>query len=351
VTALGLAYALLMGFEPWRPQSWHSSGEDLKPADEDVIRTLAEIEKASTTLPSATSDNSLQVSAGAPPRPASTAAVNAAWRSAAIAIGAAAGFVILGLNFLGRQTSTGQSRRGPARVISRSSLDPARQAEAEQLLQKVVAGDTSAADQVLQVSGNWTGKTHRTPKSEQLMGAALNSPDLHAREAAMQAELALDGVTLDDAGLKAVEQAAVNPSSRVWALWMLGALGNRGVDPFHTTKVISSYLTDTQVDVRAAAVNGLSLVGTEETIPLLLDRFRNDPSPVVQERAAASLAESGMYTPPLRMMAASSLVSWLDDSLLTPAQHEWALHALRDISGQDLGRDASRWRDWYSGSQ
>ena len=117
----------------------------------------------------------------------------------------------------------------------------------------------------------------------------------------MQAELALDGVTVDDAGLKTVEQAANNPSSRVWALWMLGALGNRGVDPLHTTKVISSYLTDTQVDVRAAAVNGLSLVGTEETIPLLLDRFRNDPSPVVQERAACSLAESGMYSHPLRM--------------------------------------------------
>ena len=277
--------------------------------------------------------------------------MNAAWRSAAIAIGAAAGFAILGLNIAGRQSATSQWRRGPGHVISRSSLNPALQAEAEQLLQKVVAGDAGAADQVLQISGNWTGKTHRTPKSEQSIGAALNLPDLHAREAAMQAELALDGVTIDDAGLKSVEQAADNPSSRVWALWMLGALGNRGVDPVHTTKAISSYLTDTQVDVRAAAVNGLSLVGTEETIPLLLDRFRNDPSPVVQERAACSLAESGMYSHPLRMMAASSLVSWLDDSLLTPAQHEWALHALRDISGQDLGRDPGRWREWYSGAQ
>jgi hypothetical protein len=340
-----------MSFKPWRPQSWHSLGEELKPADEDVIRTLAEIEKASTPLPSASSDNSLQADTGAKSHPASPAAVNAAWRAAAIAIGAAAGFAILGLNIAGRQSSTIQSRRGPARVISRSSLDPARQAEAEQLLQKVAAGDAAAADQILQVSESWTGKTHRTPKSEQAIGAALNMADLHAREAAMQAELALDGVTVDDAGLKAVEQAVSNPSSRVWALWMLGALGNRGVDPVHTTKAISAYLTDTQVDVRAAAVNGLSLVGTEETISLLLDRFRNDPSPVVQERAACSLAESGMYTHPIRMMAASSLVSWLDDSSLTPAQHEWALHALRDISGQDLGRDAGRWREWYSGAQ
>jgi hypothetical protein len=340
-----------MGFEPWKPQTWHPPGEDLKPADADVIRTLAEIEKASTPLPSASSGNLLQAGAGTQARSGSPATVNAAWRLAAIAIGAAAGFVILGLNFLGGPGSTGQSRRGPARVISRSSLDSSLQSEAEELLQKVSTGDAAAADQLLRVSGNWTGKTRRTPKSEQSMGVALNLPDLHAREAALQAELALDGVTVDEAGLKAVEQAVENPSSRVWALWMLGALGNRGVDPIHTTKAIGAYLTDTQVDVRAAAVNGLSLVGTEETIPMLLDRFRNDPSPVVQERAACALAESGMYAHPLRMMASGSFVSWLDDSLLTPAQHEWALHALRDISGQDLGRDAGAWRAWYNGQR
>ncbi len=341
-----------MGFEPWRPQGWSSSGEDFKPADEDVIRTLAEIEKASTPLPSATSDTPLQngmmgpqVSGGAR-RPPSAAA-----SSIVVALGAAVGFVILGLNFLYRNPSTGQSRRGPARVISRSSLDPALQGEAEQLLGKAAAGDTGAADQVILQAPNWTGKTHRTPKSEQSIETALNLPELHARQAALQAELALDGVTVDDAGLKFVEQAVGNPSQRVWALWMLGALGNRGVDPMHTAKIIGAYLTDPQVEVRAAAVNGLSLVGTDETIPLMLDRFRNDPSPVVQERAACSLAESGMYTHDQRMTAAGSLVGWLDDSLLSAPQHEWTLHALRDISGRNLGTDSSVWRQWYSGSQ
>jgi hypothetical protein len=58
-----------------------------------------------------------------------------------------------------------------------------------------------------------------------------------------------------------------------------------------------------------------------------------------------------MYTRPLRLLAAGSFVSWLEDSLLTPAQHEWALHALRDISAEDLGRDAGRWREWYSNAR
>ncbi len=340
-----------MGFKPWRPQGWSASGEDFKPADEDVIRTLAEIEKVSTPLPSATSDIPLQMGMTGQVRADSRRPVSVATRSAVVALGAAVGFVIMGLNFLYQHASTGQSRRGPARVISRSSLDPALQAEAEQLLQKAAVGESGAADQVLMQAPNWTGKTHRTPTSEQSIGVALNLPDLHARQAALQAELALDGVTVDDAGLKFVEQAIGNPNQRVWALWMLGALGNRGVDPAHTAKIISAYLTDRQVEVRAAAVNGLSLVGTDETIPMMLDRFRNDPSPPVQERAACSLAESGMYTHDQRMMAAGSLVGWLDDSSLSTAQHEWTLHALRDISRRNLGTDSGAWREWYSGSR
>jgi len=80
---------------------------------------------------------------------------------------------------------------------------------------------------------------------------------------------------------------------------------------------------------------------------MMLDRFRNDPSPVVQERAACSLAESGMYTHEQRMVAAGTLVNWLDDPLINAQQRAWTLHALHDISGQSLGNDSAAWRDWY----
>jgi HEAT repeat protein len=171
------------------------------------------------------------------------------------------------------------------------------------------------------------------------------------REAAVRAQLALDGVTEDEEGLKFVEQEIGDPKQRGWALWMLGALGNRGVDPVHSAKVIQTYLSDPAVDVRASALNGLALVGTDETIPMMLDRFRNDPSPVVQERAACALAESGMYTHEQRMRAAASLVSWLDDPLINGPQRAWTLHALRDISGQNFGTDSAAWRNWYEGSR
>lgn len=69
-------------------------------------------------------------------------------------------------------------------------------------------------------------------------------------------------------------------------------------------------------------------------VPMLLDRFHNDPSPAVQEGAACGLAQSGRYTHEQRMMVASALVNWLDDSQLSPQQRGWTVQALRDISGQ-----------------
>jgi HEAT repeat protein len=132
---------------------------------------------------------------------------------------------------------------------------------------------------------------------------------------------------------------------------MVGALGNRGVDPVHTAKIMESYLDDSVVGVRAAAVNGLALLATNETIHMLLDRFRNDPSTIVQERAACALAESGMYTHEQRMVAAASMVGWLNDTLLSPQQRIWAAQALHDISGQNFGADSAAWQRWYDSAR
>jgi hypothetical protein len=334
-----------MSFDPWHSQApvgGSPKTDEFKPEDEDVIRTLAEIEKASTGGLSATANTAFGASAQRP----------AFFRTGPpvlfLAAAAAVGLAVLGLNFAGRPlaASSGGSSRGRGGA-SRSVVDSALQAEAEQLLQKLATGDSGAADQVRAQSAGWTGKTRRTSSATQWITTALNLPDLHAREAAIQAELALDGVAQDESGLRSMEQTVGNPSQRAWALWMLGALGNRGVDPEQASKVIGSYLSDPQVDVRAAAVNGLALIGTDETVPMMLDRFRNDPSPVVQERAACALAESGMYTHEQRMTAAASLVAWLDDSLITGQQRTWTLQALRDISGQNLGADSAAWREWY----
>lgn len=254
-----------------------------------------------------------------------------------------------GLQSLGKKlTSTGPINWSPRKSLRVAPpVDRARQAEIEGLLERSATGDVSAADEIVSRYSSWTGKTHRTPRTDQFITADLNSRDMHVREAAIAAQLAIDGIPQDQGGLGMLEQAVSNRNSRAWALWMLGALGNRGVDSVHTSRIIGAYLTDPDVNVRASAVNGLALVGTDETIPMMLDRFRNDPSPLVQERAACALAESGMYTHQQRMMAAASLVGWVDDSLLTSQQRNWAVHALSDISGQHFGSDAAAWRRWF----
>lgn len=237
------------------------------------------------------------------------------------------------------------------RAKVRPQIDPAMQAEAEALLQRLAAGDTASVDQILSQSDSWTGNTARTQKIDQLLGVAINLKDMQVRSAAIQAMLAVEGVPRNSTGLKLLEDAVGNPGQRAWALWLLGALGSRGVDPVHVAKIIGAYLDDPVVDNRAAAVNGLALLATDETVPMLLDRFRNDPSPVVQERAVCGLSEAGMYTHEQRMVAAASMVGWLDDSLMSAQQRIWMFQALQDISGMSFGTDSAAWRRWYEGNR
>lgn len=234
-------------------------------------------------------------------------------------------------------------------VLARPArTDSTMQAQAEGLLQALANGDASAADQISEKAPAWLGKTHVTNRSDQLLTTAINLPDMHSRQAALDAELALNGIPENEAGMQMLTDSVGDSSRRPWALWLLGALGNRGVDPEHAAKVLGSYLTDPDANTRAWAVNGLALLGTDESIAMLLDRFRNDSSPVVQERAACGLAESGIYTKEQRMTAVQPLISYLDDPHLTAQQRAWDAQALGDITGQHFGTNAAQWRDWYS---
>ncbi len=258
--------------------------------------------------------------------------------------------LLLGLRFAGRKVISSLAQPGKDNARS-SASESTTQIEAENLLQRAAANDAAAPDQILAQSEGWIGKTQRTPKANSLIAAVLDSHDMHTREAAIQAELAMDAVPWNEKGFDTVERAVRVPGQRAWALWTLGALGNRGVEPERAAKILQSYLSDPDANVRAFAVNGLSMLGRDETIPVLLDRFRNDASLLVQEQAACALAEAGMYTHEQRMIAAASFVNWLDDSLLTTSQRMWLLHALRDISGQNLGTDSAAWRQWYENAR
>lgn len=127
-------------------------------------------------------------------------------------------------------------------------------------------------------------------------------------------------------------------------------MGNRGVEPERVVDVLVTHLKDSDEDSRRWAVEGLALVGTNPTIVPLLQTMHDDPSPSVRERAACSLAESGMLTHEQRLTAVPQLLSYSDDPALDAQTHGWAFQALVDITGQRLPNNAAAWRSWYEKS-
>src|SRR5258708_3403388 len=191
------------------------------------------------------------------------------------------GFLVLavcvGLGWLGQRVArsiqsylASQIRHNPNASAAYRAIDHRAQVQAEALFKRLASGDAAAADSILSLSDDRTGKTQRTPATSQFLSSAINSPNAHIREAAIQAELALEGITRDEIGLNNLEGAVGDPRQRLWALWLMGALGNRGVNPDHAAKLIESFLNDANVYVRATAVDGMSMVATTEYHTMIL---------------------------------------------------------------------------------
>lgn len=226
------------------------------------------------------------------------------------------------------------------------------QQQAELLLERSVNHYEGANDQIVARSASWWGKLKLTPRFNSLITTALNSNDLRVRAAGIELDLAAMGAVKAPATVERLaEQAASGPrTERVWALWKLGLLGNRGVVPERVNEILVAQLQDSDPEVRHWAVEGLAYLGTNETIAPLLQEFHDDPSPMVRERAGCSLAQSGMLTQAQRHSVIPRLLEYADDASLDTQTHGWVYQALRDITGQTLPNDSSSWRSWYSTS-
>src|SRR5215475_3086514 len=152
--------------DPFRPNSVPQSNVQIKPTDEDVVRALFEIEKASTVPPPV--DSPLVLVDDQPVGPAKNSWF---WGSLALLL-----FMVLAATFA--QQWLGISGRKSSGQTGALRVNAATQASAEQLLGKLAANESGAADRVLDHSTTWTGKTRRTPKADQSILIALNLPDL-----------------------------------------------------------------------------------------------------------------------------------------------------------------------------
>jgi len=226
------------------------------------------------------------------------------------------------------------------------------QGEAHVLLQRAVNHDLWAVEQIQNRAAGWQGKLRLDPDLDSLITNALNSSDLRVRAAAIELNLAALHVAKTPESVQRLSKEAQSgpQSQRVWALWELGLLANRGVETESITQLLVSQLQDPNEGVRHWAVEGLAYVGTNNTIPPLLYTFRTDPSRVVRERAASGISHSGMLSHEQRRAMIPELLDLAEDSSLDPQMHTWVFQALHDISGQNLASDAKTWRKWYYSS-
>jgi len=246
-------------------------------------------------------------------------------------------------------------RKAPSARASRSSIarpSPA-QRDAEQLLQRAAANDGTATAQIEARAATWRGQIALTPQLSRLIAVGLNAKDLRVRAATIQLDLAAMNVGQDAAAVDrlAAQAGSSDHATRIWAIWTLGLVANRGVQRQRISDLLITHLADSDVDSRHWAVEALSYVGTDDTIPPLLKTMRDDPSPAIRERAACALAESGMLSNQQRRTAIPTLLTYAEDPSLDAQTRAWTYHALRDITAQHLPDDADAWRKWYTSSR
>jgi HEAT repeat protein len=182
-----------------------------------------------------------------------------------------------------------------------------------------------------------------------LLNTAINANDLSVRAASL--EITLAGYNLPktpESVDKLLLRLEAEPDHRAWLLWILGVLGNRGVELSRLELTFLDRIHDPDQLTRTYVSIGLGLLATDNAIPALIRVFREDPSPQVREMAACSIAQSGMFTEAQRMRAVPDLLKMMDDATLDATTRSWVFQALRDITGAAIGSDPAAWRSWWS---
>jgi len=252
--------------------------------------------------------------------------------------------------FISRQTGAPSTVAGQ----SRSKMEGQRpQSQAQMLLQRAVDGDESANDLISSRADTWHGRLQLSSQLNALVDRGLNAPDMRVRVSAIEVELAAFDIskTADSADRLMQEAAAGPQNQRIWALWTLGILANRGVETSRITDFLLQQLHDSNPEIRRWTVEGLSYVGSDGTIQPLLQSLHDDASPTVRERAACALAQSGMLSHDQRETAVPKLLDYAEDASLDAPTHAWVFHALRDITAQTFPDDAASWLNWYNTRQ
>ncbi|MGH9746301.1 MAG: HEAT repeat domain-containing protein [Candidatus Acidiferrales bacterium] len=223
------------------------------------------------------------------------------------------------------------------------------QQQAELLVEATAAGYDASIGQLSARMESWRGRLTMSPRLAALLDEALNASDLRVRSAAIEMELiAYDLPKTSTTADQLIQRIDKDPAGRPWALWMLGAIGNRGVEQEQALQILVQYSRDSDQKTRFWAVEGLSILGTDATIQPLLAVFRRDPSLETRHQAGFGLARSGMLTKKQRLAAVPALIAFGEDPSLDSNTRNWAYEALRDITGARYGTNPTDWHEWWA---
>ena len=227
------------------------------------------------------------------------------------------------------------------------------QSQAELLLERSINHYRGANEQIAARVGRWRGRIELNERLHNLFLTAINSDDLTVRVAGIEVDIAARNLIKDSSTVDRLEAVARNGEQgpRANALWDLALLGNRGIDQARVLDILLCSIHDDNVNIRYWAVEGLAYLAIDASIAPLLDSFHDDPSPLIRERAACGLAQSGMFSAAQRRTAVPRLLDFAIDGALDAETHTWVFQALRDITGQSLPHDARRWREWYEATE
>jgi hypothetical protein len=248
---------------------------------------------------------------------------------------------------------TGRPEPASANVLSEHHLEALEsmppQAQAEFLLERSLNHYDGANREIEARLPKWRGKIEAGDRFENLFRMAINSDDLRVRAAAVEIDILARKLDKNMETVDRLEPVARTGAQgpRANALWDLGLIGGRGVEQSRIAGIILASVHDSNVNIRYWAVEGLAYLATDEVIDPLLEIFHDDASPMIRERAACSLAQSGMLNREQRMRAVPRLLDFAGDPALDDQTRGWVFQALRDITGESLPRDAAAWRAWY----
>jgi HEAT repeat protein len=234
--------------------------------------------------------------------------------------------------------------------VERDMVDHmAAQQQAERLLQYAISHHRGATDEIKARVKQWRGQIKRTDSLVTLMDVAMNGDDLRVRAACFEIDLAVANLPKNTQTAETLLQLAESDPQRAeFSIWYLGRLANRGVEVDRIHAQLRVWSHSESEPIRLRAVSAIADIGTDDTVPELVEAFHHDPAFRVRiDAAGCGLAHCGMLTRAQRMQSVPGLIEMVEDKKLDAETVKYGYRALREITDQELTDEPMLWREWY----